>query len=46
MTDEGLVGAAFRLTMLNNRLAQRNFTTGIRFIMINLAASIPAISDL
>jgi len=36
MTDEGSVDAAFRLTMLNNRPAQRNFATGIRFILIIL----------
>jgi len=32
MTDKGSIGAAFRLTILNNRLAQRNFATGMRFI--------------
>src|SRR6266436_613431 len=46
ITDEGSVGAAFKLTMLNNRPAQKNFATGIRFIRINLAASIAVISDL
>src|SRR6266516_6667079 len=40
ITDEGSVGAALRLTMLNNRLTQRNFTTGTRFMMVSLAASI------
>jgi hypothetical protein len=33
MTDEGSVGAALRLTMLNNKPAQRNFATGRRYIV-------------
>jgi hypothetical protein len=32
MTDEGSVGAALRLTMLNNRAAERNFASGARDI--------------
>src|SRR5882724_11775197 len=32
MAEEGSVGAALRLTMLNNKPAQRNFANGIQFI--------------
>src|SRR4030095_5623218 len=42
MTAEGSVGAAFRLTIINNRTAEKNFASGMR--AIEVAAASPVIS--